>query len=95
MRVVFKMSAIVAALTVATSVALTGCGQRGALYLPTVPPLPEKPALHTEPPTSDAGSDSQPASPVTLAPAGSLGQAPKAEHAAPASGAASSPAPDQ
>ncbi len=38
MRVIFQISVIVAALTV-----LTGCGQRGPLYIPTVPPLPAKP----------------------------------------------------
>lgn len=76
------MSAIVAALAVTTSAALTGCGQRGPLYLPSVPPLPEKPAAR----------DAQ--APITLAPADSLGTAPKAgSEAAPA--AASSPAPDQ
>ncbi|ALK29116.1 MULTISPECIES: LPS translocon maturation chaperone LptM [Burkholderia] len=47
MRVVFQMSAIVAAL------ALAGCGQRGALYLPTVPPLPPKPIETTQPPAAD------------------------------------------
>ncbi len=51
MRVVFQMSAIVAAL------ALAGCGQRGALYLPVVPPLPQKPALETQPDGADAASD--------------------------------------
>jgi len=58
------MSAIVAALAVATSAALTGCGQRGPLYLPTVPPLPEKPALRTAPsaPSEHEQSDSQAAS---------------------------------
>ncbi|WP_206950895.1 LPS translocon maturation chaperone LptM [Trinickia acidisoli] len=104
MRVVFRMSAIVAALAVATSAALTGCGQRGVLYLPKVPPLPEKPALRTEPPASSAaaGSSAAPDSsstaaqaPVTLAPADSLGATPNANRAAPAAGAASSPAPNQ
>src|ERR1700730_2657446 len=53
MRVVFRMSAIVAALAVLGGAALGGCGQRGPLYLPTVPPLPHKPADQTEPPPSD------------------------------------------
>lgn len=52
MRIVFQMSAIVAAL------ALAGCGQRGALYLPTVPPLPPKPIEHQQAqPSSDATPD--------------------------------------
>ncbi len=36
MQIICKASAIVAVFT-----ALAACGQRGALYLPTVPPLPE------------------------------------------------------
>jgi hypothetical protein len=84
------MSAIVAALAVATSAALTGCGQRGPLYLPTVPPLPEKPALRTDLPASNAQA---PHAPLTLAPADSLGATPSTAGAAPAP--ASSPAPDQ
>lgn len=107
MRVVFRMSAIVAALAVATSAALTGCGQRGPLYLPTVPPLPEKPAVRTEPSMSSDQPDSQAASeasgtsgastaaPLTLSPADSLGAPPRAPRATPEPGAASSPAPDQ
>jgi predicted small lipoprotein YifL len=96
------MSAIVAALAVATSAALTGCGQRGPLYLPTVPPLPEKPEVQTVPPASAASAGYQPApktsstdahAPLTLAPADSLGATPGGKPAAPA--AASTPAPDQ
>jgi predicted small lipoprotein YifL len=41
MRSVSCMSAIVAVLL------LAGCGQRGALYLPTVPPLPPAPSAQT------------------------------------------------
>ncbi|RKU02970.1 hypothetical protein C7H84_12210 [Burkholderia sp. Nafp2/4-1b] len=48
MRVVFRMSAIVAALAI-----LAGCGQRGPLYLPTVPPLPAKPIQQQDTPPSD------------------------------------------
>jgi predicted small lipoprotein YifL len=101
MRVVFRMSAIVAALAVATSAALTACGQRGPLYLPSVPPLPEKPVLHTGPSAQDSDSGSQAASdaqahvPLTLEPADALGTAPNAQHPTPDAGAASSPAPDQ
>ena len=43
MRSVTWMSAIVAVLTMA------GCGQRGPLYMPTVPPLPPAPSAQTEP----------------------------------------------
>ncbi|HEY4353770.1 MAG TPA: lipoprotein [Paraburkholderia sp.] len=53
MRAVFRMSAIVAALSILAAVVLTGCGQRGALYLPTVPPLPPKPQEQTQPPSPD------------------------------------------
>jgi predicted small lipoprotein YifL len=97
------MSAIVAALAVATSAALTGCGQRGPLYLPSVPPLPEKPVIRTAPeaPAGSTGSQGEIDSsgndahaPLTLAPADSLGSTPHAgSQAAPA--AASSAAPDQ
>ncbi|CAB3763126.1 hypothetical protein B7G54_32235 [Burkholderia puraquae] len=72
MRVVFRMSAIVAALAI-----LAGCGQSGALYLPTVPPMP-KPLQQQDTPPSDvkptdenASSDSVPDSsgtPLTLSP---------------------------
>ncbi|MBN3728120.1 LPS translocon maturation chaperone LptM [Burkholderia sp. Ac-20379] len=79
MRVVFQMSAIVAAL------ALAGCGQRGALYLPTVPPLPPKPVLETQPgsqpDTSDAASD------AAGAPGTSLQLSPALSAPAPASAA--------
>jgi predicted small lipoprotein YifL len=96
------MSAIVAALAVAISAALAGCGQRGPLYLPTVPPLPEKPALQTAPSAAQASTGSQAASEASgndtparleLAPADSLGAKPNANQAAPS--AASSPASDQ
>jgi len=102
------MSAIVAALAVATSAALTGCGQRGPLYLPTVPPLPEKPVLQTEPSASNPDADAQAPSgtsetsaasaraPLTLAPAGSLGTTtPRTGGATPAPGTQPSPASDQ
>ncbi|WP_323121888.1 LPS translocon maturation chaperone LptM [Burkholderia alba] len=56
MRVVFQMSAIVAAL------ALAGCGQNGALYLPTVPPLPPKPIEQMQPSPSDVAPDAETAS---------------------------------
>jgi predicted small lipoprotein YifL len=104
MRVVFRMSAIVTALTVALagSAALTGCGNRGPLYLPTVPPLPAKPnVVPAEPSTgadsesaderaSDVDSSSAPAAraPLTLAPAGELAaSAPRANRPSPATSA--------
>jgi len=55
MRVVFKMSAIVAALSIgaAATLSLGGCGQRGPLYLPRVPPLPQRPNdLQNTPPSN-------------------------------------------
>ncbi|AHE32546.1 lipoprotein [Burkholderia pseudomallei] len=92
MRIVLQMSAIVAAL------ALAGCGQRGPLYMPVVPPLPPKPTEQTQPPPSDVTPDAETASarddgasgaadaPLTLSPDLSTQRAPKA---APASGASS------
>ncbi|AOK15450.1 hypothetical protein WT26_05110 [Burkholderia cepacia] len=91
MRVVFRMSAIVAALAI-----LAGCGQSGALYLPTVPPLPPKPVdqqqdtppSDVKPTDENASSDSVPDSsgtPLMLSPELSSG----AVAPAPASGSAS------
>lgn len=90
MRVVFRMSAIVAALAI-----LAGCGQSGALYLPTVPPLPKPPIQPQDTPPSDvkptdenASSDSVPDSsgtPLTLTPELSNGTS---KMPAPASGPA-------
>jgi len=84
------MSAIVAALAI-----LAGCGQRGPLYLPTVPPLPAKPIQQQDAPPSDvtptdenASSDSIPDSsgtPLTLSPELSSGAS---KAAVPASGPA-------
>lgn len=72
------MSAIVAALAVATSVSIAGCGQRGPLYLPSVPPLPAKPVEHTEPssersPDAQQVPDESASQPLMLAPADKLG----------------------
>lgn len=92
MRIVLQMSAIVAAL------ALAGCGQRGPLYMPVVPPLPPKPTEQTQPPPSDVTPDAETASarddgasgaadaPLTLSPDLSTQRTPKA---APASGTSS------
>src|SRR5579871_3184209 len=70
--------AIVAALVIVAGCALGGCGQRGALYMPTVPPLPAKPTDETQPPSTTAVKpDTQAASgsvpdtsgtPLTLSP---------------------------
>jgi predicted small lipoprotein YifL len=45
--------AIVAALAIVAGCALSGCGQRGPLYFPVVPPLPAKPIDRTQPPSPD------------------------------------------
>ncbi|WP_322033547.1 LPS translocon maturation chaperone LptM [Paraburkholderia sp. J76] len=45
--------AILAAFAI-SAVALAGCGQRGALYMPTVPPLPPKPNFETAQPETAA-----------------------------------------
>ncbi|KND61021.1 hypothetical protein BVER_02797c [Candidatus Burkholderia verschuerenii] len=83
MRVVFRMSAIVAALSVsaATLLALGGCGQRGPLYLPSPPPMPQRPAdLQDTPPSRSAPSGEVPETsgqPLQLAPKTDLKSAPK------------------
>jgi predicted small lipoprotein YifL len=44
------------------AVSLTGCGQKGPLYMPTVPPMPQKPNFETQPVPDDqarAASDAQ------------------------------------
>lgn len=62
MRVIFRMSAIVAALAILAGGALAGCGQRGPLYLPTVPPLPPKPNFQTQPQPGNVTPTPAPAS---------------------------------
>jgi predicted small lipoprotein YifL len=54
MQVVFRMSAIVAALAISAGTLLTACGQRGPLYLPVAPPLPARPASLPPLPVSGA-----------------------------------------
>jgi len=98
MRVVIrKRAAIVATLSIVAGVALSGCGQRGSLYLPTVPPLPAKPTAQTQTPSSTdikPGADTEEGSipdtsgtPLSLSPDAELRDAPNATPAEPASGA--------
>ncbi|CAD6557588.1 hypothetical protein LMG27952_06398 [Paraburkholderia hiiakae] len=62
--------AILAAFAI-SAVALAGCGQRGALYMPTVPPLPPKPNFETaQPETGTATPASAPES--ASAPVGTI-----------------------
>ncbi|CAN7486794.1 lipoprotein [Caballeronia sp. LjRoot31] len=44
MQVVFRMSAIVAALAISAGTLLAACGQRGPLYMPVAPPMPVRPS---------------------------------------------------
>ena len=53
MQVVFRMSAIVAALAITAGTLLAACGQRGPLYMPVAPPLPARPA--SMPPLPESG----------------------------------------
>ncbi len=89
--------AIVAALVIVAGCALGGCGQRGALYMPTVPPLPAKPTDETLAPSPDTANpavkpDSQAVSgsvpdtsgtPLSLSPETELHAAPDSAASAP------------
>ncbi|MFM0739048.1 lipoprotein [Paraburkholderia xenovorans] len=98
MRVVTRMRAaapgraIVAVLAILAGCALSGCGQRGSLYLPTVPPLPAKPVDRTQPSPDEVKPNAETASQVGAIPDTSgtpLSLAPETELATPpASGAA-------
>jgi len=97
MRVVFRMSAIVAALAVAMSAGLSGCGQSGPLYLPTVPTKPMDPGARPAAPadSSDADDMSGDAASLKLAPADTLRTTPasgNAQHNSKAAARASSAA---
>ncbi|POR47261.1 putative lipoprotein [Paraburkholderia eburnea] len=83
------------------AVSLTGCGQKGPLYMPTVPPLPQKPNFETQPAVqpddqaraaSDALVGTIPdtsGTPLSLSPDPELNSAPASASAAqPASAAA-------
>jgi predicted small lipoprotein YifL len=59
--------AILAAFAI-SAVALAGCGQRGPLYMPTVPPLPPKPSFETEPQAGAPESASAASAPVGTIP---------------------------
>ncbi|RDJ99228.1 LPS translocon maturation chaperone LptM [Paraburkholderia lacunae] len=99
MRVVSRMRAaapgraIVAVLAILAGCALSGCGQRGSLYLPTVPPLPAKPIDRTQPPSPDeVKPGAETASGIGTVPDTSgtpLSLAPESELATPPSSAAS------
>ncbi|MFX1763745.1 lipoprotein [Paraburkholderia sp. A1RI-2L] len=60
--------AILAAFAIGAVAALSlaGCGQRGPLYMPTVPPLPQKPNFETQ-----TGDNAQP-TPATERPASGI-----------------------
>ena len=88
------MSAIVAALSLgaAATLTLSGCGQRGPLYLPAVPPLPQRPSdLQNTPPSNVTPSDQNAASrgtvpdtsgePLSLSPETELNTGPNAASA--------------
>ncbi|SOE62401.1 hypothetical protein SAMN05446635_2115 [Burkholderia sp. OK233] len=105
MRVVSRMRAaapgraIVAGLAILAGCALAGCGQRGSLYLPTVPPLPAKPIDRTQPPSPDqvksgAGTPSTMGE-VPDTSGAPLSLAPESELAAPPASAASAATPAQ
>ncbi|MFM0203542.1 lipoprotein [Paraburkholderia fungorum] len=108
MRVVSRMRAavpgraIVAGLAILAGCALAGCGQRGSLYLPTVPPLPAKPIDRTQLPPSPSSDEVKPAT-ENAAPTGEvpdtsgapLSLSPESELAAPPASAASSALPAQ
>jgi predicted small lipoprotein YifL len=56
MQVVFRMSAIVAALAISAGTLLAACGQRGPLYMPVAPPLPARPASMPPLPVSNVST---------------------------------------
>ncbi|MFL9887072.1 lipoprotein [Paraburkholderia agricolaris] len=108
MRVVSRMRAaapgraIVAGLAILAGCALAGCGQRGSLYLPTVPPLPAKPIDRTQPPPAATSGEVKPgaqsASPTGEIPDTSgapLSLSPDTELAAPPASGASAATPAQ
>ncbi|HEY2024754.1 LPS translocon maturation chaperone LptM [Paraburkholderia sp.] len=111
MRVVSRMRAaapgraIVAGLAILAGCALAGCGQRGSLYLPAVPPLPAPPAhrAQTPPPdeTQPAAGDAADTSsipdtsgtPLSLAPEDQLATPPASDASGPSAPLPASAAP--
>ena len=93
MRAAAPGRAIVAGLAILAGCALAGCGQRGALYLPNVPPLPAPPAARTQASSpDDVKPDTSNASEVGTVPDTSgtaLSLSPETELAAPPASAAS------
>jgi predicted small lipoprotein YifL len=91
MRAVAPGRAIVAGLAILAGCALAGCGQRGSLYMPAVPPLPAKPIERTQTPDT-AQPASAPSTDMSTVPDTSgtpLSLAPETELAAPPASAAS------
>ncbi|MFL9991680.1 hypothetical protein SAMN05444172_0395 [Burkholderia sp. GAS332] len=105
MRVVSRMRAaapgraIVAGLAILAGCALAGCGQRGSLYLPTVPPMPAKPVDRTQTPSSDevkpAAETAAPMGEVPDTSGAPLSLSPETELATPPASAASAAMPAQ
>ncbi|MGF6774540.1 putative small lipoprotein YifL [Paraburkholderia sp. GAS199] len=102
MRVVTRMRAaapgraIVAVLAILAGCALGGCGQRGSLYLPTVPPLPAKPIDRTQPSPDEVKPGAETATETGTVPDTSgtpLSLAPETELAAPPASASGTSAP--
>jgi predicted small lipoprotein YifL len=80
------MSAIVAALCLgaAATLSLGGCGQRGPLYLPKVPPMPQRPNDLQNTPPSNAAQGNVPdtsGQPLSLSPETDLKTTPNAASA--------------
>jgi predicted small lipoprotein YifL len=73
MQVVFRMSAIVAALAISAGTLLAACGQRGPLYMPVAPPIPARPASM---PPLQASSASVPAAASAASSVDSTGDVP-------------------
>jgi predicted small lipoprotein YifL len=73
MQVVFRMSAIVAALAISAGTLLAACGQRGPLYMPVAPPIPARPASM---PPLQASSASVPAAASSASSVDSTGDVP-------------------
>jgi predicted small lipoprotein YifL len=104
MRAAAPGRAIVAVLAIFAGCALAGCGQRGSLYLPTVPPLPAPPAHRTQTPPDQtqpaAGNAADTSSipdtsgtPLSLAPEEQLATPPASDASGPSAPLPASAAP--